>query len=444
MDVTVIGASWRSVDPSALAQLTIAREQRAAALRPMADQLGVDELVYLATCNRVEVILVPRSRTDMRALRRSVFDALVGRAPASGEAERLLRIWQGEGAIEHLCLVAAGLDSARMGESEIVGQVKDAWDAAKDAGLVGDAVSAALGEALRVARSVRPLTEGRVGRVSMAELAIERVRERLVETSGTVAVVGVSPMTEQCARALADQGQRIVVVNRTLARAEQLAAAVGGVARALEDFQQAPDPVEAVIVATGATAPVFSCAHLERLAARAPSGRAPLFVDLSVPPNVRREDAKRADVDYISMDEITRAAASVRSDRLEDYAEARAQVELALAEVRRQRADRLLGPILSQVQLRYRRTALEGVDRLFRRELAGVGPQEREVIQQWAETLARRLAHLPSLGLRDLMHHGGPGAVAAFMASVEPALADELGRTAHAAGLTGLSGTEVD
>jgi len=126
------------------------------------------------------------------------------------------------------------------------------------------------------------------------------------------------------------------------------------------------------------------------------------------------------------MRQITEEAAHDREQLLVEFADARAMVDEALTALRRQNAERLVGPMIAQLRLRYRHTALEGVERLFERNLAGVGEPEREVIRQWAETLARRFAHVPSVGLRDLAFQVGPSAVEAFFDAAEPELVREL------------------
>lgn len=90
--------------------------------------------------------------------------------------------------------------------------------------------------------------------------------------------------------------------------------------------------------------------------------------------------------------------------------------------------------MIAQMRLRYRQTALEGVERLFERDLVGLGETERETIRRWAETLARRFAHVPSVGLRDLVFQAGPSAVEAFFENSEPELARELHEAVERAG----------
>lgn len=433
--IGVVGISWRHGSAEALAALTIPREDREVRLRQLADAAGVQELVYLATCNRVEVAFATDGHTSLNLVRRNVFASLAGREPRPGEAEHTLRAWQGEGAAEHLFLVTAGLDSARVGESEITGQVREAIEQSRQLGLIGAQVETVFTEALKVAKRVRPVTEGRIGKVSLAQVAQRYALERLERTPGRVALVGVSPMTEQCARELRARGIGVIVVNRTLERAQELATAVGGEARSLAAFREAPDGVEALIVATGSREPVFTRADLERLAARTPSALAPLIIDLAVPPNVTPEDAAAADVPRVGMDEITESAAEDRERVLADFGEARAIVDESLTDLRRLMAERLIGPMIADLHRRYRHTAVEGVERLFKQELSALGDAERDAVRRWAETLARRFAHLPSVGLRDLVFQAGPAAVEAFFSHAEPELARELHEAAGRSGV---------
>jgi glutamyl-tRNA reductase len=414
--VAVIGLSWQQQRPDLLARFTIAREDRAARLPGLAAELGTRQLVYLATCNRVEVAFTTDAGVPLPLSRRRLFAALAGHEGRPGEAEHALRAWHGEGAAEHLFLVMCGLESARVGESEIAGQVREALELSRSLALVGPDLEAVFAEALKVARRVRPLTEGRIGKVSLADVALRRVFERLEGTSGPVAVIGIGAMSEQCARALAGRGVPVIIVNRTPERAAALAAELGCTSRALEAFRAAPDGVEALVVATGSREPVLARSHLERLVGRTPSGAAPLIVDFAVPANVTPEDAAAVGVPRIGMDEITAEAASDRERLLLEFADARALVDEGLNELRRLNAERLVGPRIAELRLRYRRTAMEGVERLLGRDLKGLGEPEREVIRRWAETLAGRFAHLPSVGLRQVAIQAGQSAVEAFFA----------------------------
>src|SRR5579862_5288695 len=173
----VVGVSWRRGPTAALAALTIPREQRAARLPELVRSTGLEGLVYLATCNRVEVAFATDGSIPITVARRRIFAALTGHEPRAGESEQLFHLWQAEGAAEHLFLVAAGLDSAQAGESEIAVQVRDAVDESRTLGLLSPRLEHVFSEALKVARRVRPVTDERAGRISVADIALRHVCE---------------------------------------------------------------------------------------------------------------------------------------------------------------------------------------------------------------------------------------------------------------------------
>jgi glutamyl-tRNA reductase len=424
--IGVIGINWRNGGADALARFTVPEGDRDALLNRLAGQLGVSELAYIATCNRVEIALVVEPGARIGPLRRPLFEALAGRPARAGEPEKTFRAWAGEGAAEHLFLVAAGLDSARPGESEITGQVKEAVERSRRVGLLGSRLELVFEHALRVAARVHADTRVADGRVSLAEIALDRLRARVHRTGGAVAAIGVSPMTSRCARALASEGTAVWVVNRTLARAEKLAREIGGRAVSLDAFRDRPEPVEALVSATGASDPVLDRPALERIAAQTPSGEPPLVVDMAIPPDIDPEDAARAGFERIGMNQVIAIAEENRRERLVELADARTLVDAALDDLRQRIIERHLSPVLAALQRRYRRTALEGVERLLRRDLKGLGESEREAVTRWAETLARRFAHIPTAGLRAIAQEGGNQAVEVFLRGLGEELAREL------------------
>jgi glutamyl-tRNA reductase len=422
----MIGVSWRQGGTESLADFTPPQEGLDQRLIDLARAEALDELALIATCNRVELIFARRPGSGQADLRRAVFAFLTGREPAPGEAERRLRAWQGEGAAEHLFLIAAGLDSACVGETEIVGQVKAAHQAARECGLAGTNLDLMFEEALRIAARVRGETRIGAGRVSLAEIATDALRERLARTPGTAALIGVSPMTERTATALAAAGRPFVVVNRSPDKARALAARFGQTHRALADFIADPPPVEALLSATGAEGAVLGREALERLAATTPSGEPPLVVDMAVPGDVDAKACAQLDIERIGMDQIVARADRNRAARLTEAADAREQVDIALGELQERLAEKLYGPLLGALQRRYQRTAEEGIKRLFNKELNALGDEERQAIETWSRVLARRFAHIPCLGLRGLLHAGPVGSIDAFLDGLEPEFADEL------------------
>ena len=425
-DLSVVSISWRQDGVSGLERFALSEDTLADTLRDFAQRAGLAELAYLSTCNRVELIFSRTPATPSRDLRPLVYELLTGSPAAPGDAERTLKAWQGEGACEHLFLVAAGLDSAAVGETEIAGQVRRCHELALDLGLSGPRLELLFEEALKIAAVVRGETGLGSGRISLAEIAVAHIRERLEHTPGKVALVGVSAMTERAAQSLAKLKIPLIFVNRTADKAAACAARFAAEHLSLAEFLREPPAVEAILSATGASKAVLGMAALERLAARTPSGQAPLLIDMAIPADIDPEACRKLKFDRIGMDQITSAAERSREARLLEAGQARELVDEALLRLNDRFAERLYGPLFSALQQRYRHTAREGVQRLLKKELKGLGPKEREAIETWCEVLARRFAHIPCLGLRGLLYNGPDGSLDAFLDGLDPEFADEL------------------
>lgn len=421
----MIGVSWRQGGARSLADFTLDEDRIEENLREFAQDQNLAELGYLATCNRVELIYTRTDATNGVDLRPQAFELLRGRAPLDGEAERRLRAWSGEGAAEHLFLVAAGLDSACVGETEISGQVRRCYERARAMQLSGHALDIVFEEAQRIGARVRGETRLAHGRVSLAEIAAQRLIEHTLDSKQTVALIGASPMTERAAQSLCDAGISLLFVNRTPAKAEELANRFHGTHMGLAQFAASPPAIAAALSATGAPGAVLDRQGLERIR-EAAFGNPLLLIDMAIPPDIDPAACAALGIERLDMDAINEIAESNRAARLVESAQAREHVDEALGKLHDRFAERYYAPLLGTLQQRYQRTAREGVQRLLRKELKGLGEEERAAIQTWCDVLARRFAHIPCLGIRGLVHNGPDGSIEAFIGGLEPEFADEL------------------
>ncbi|MEM8933329.1 MAG: hypothetical protein AAGE94_19220 [Acidobacteriota bacterium] len=428
----IIAANWRRTGTDGLERFTVPPDELAGRLPRLREALGVDELVYLATCNRVEILVVldaPVGDTVSSVeLRRRAFTELVGRRPTAGEAEQMLRLWGGEGALEHLLLVAGGLDSAQLGEREIRGQLRDSHRVARELGISGPLLDWAIDRGLAVAREIERSTHLADGRLSLAGIGLDRVQAHLAERGGRVALVGVSPMTERCGRALVDAGVECSIVNRGADRGEELARRLGVPFRSLDAFLAEPGTWSALVTATGAREPIFGADELRRLITD--RSHPPLVVDFGVPPDVDPRAAAALRIPRVGMESINAEADASRGRRQAEVATAREHIDRALVSLRHELAQRATSQVLAELGRRYRRTAHDGVDRLFRRELRHLDADARQAVEAFALNLAKRFAHVPTLGLRALAAEHGHDAVATFLAASDTELAEVLRRDA--------------
>ena len=419
--IGVVGLSYRHAGVDEVARFAVPRAEVPARLSALRALLKASEILYVGTCNRVEVLYSTENGTPAGDLRQEVFRILTGREPEAGEAARILRAWTGEAAVEHLLLVACGLDSAQTGEREIAAQLRGAWEDSRAAHTSGPILDRLMGEALGMARRVRQLSAG-VHAPSLADLAADRVLQHLAARPERpphemVALLGVSPMTRRCASLLRTARVPLLIVNRTLEAAEELAADVSGEALALDIFRRQPPAVSALILAAGSGTALLDAAALAHLKGSAPY--APLLVDFGVPPNVDPDTARRAGLERVGMHELIELAQGRRLTQLVRLAPVRAAIDERLARLRTELALRAIGPRLAGLRETFEQIAAAEVARALKGELRTLDARERAQLERIGAILAHRLAHLPLAGLRAAAVHAGGDAVAAFFDGVQ-------------------------
>ena len=440
--IGVVGLSYRHAGVDEVARFAVPRAEVPARLPALRALLKAAEILYVGTCNRVEVLYSTEDGIPAGDLRQEVFRILTGREPGPGEASRILRAWTGEAAVEHLLLVACGLDSAQTGEHEIAAQLRGAWEDSRAAHTCGPILDRLMGEALGMARRMRRLSAG-VHSPSLADLAADCVLQHLAgppdppheialsETgertppnkthnfAGTppVALLGVSPMTRRCASLLRTARVPVLIVNRTLEAAEELAAEVSGEALGLDAFRRQPPAVSALVLAAGGGTALLDAAALARLKGSAPY--APLLIDFGVPPNVDPDTARRAGLERVGMHELIELAQGRRLTQLVRLAPVRAAIDERLARLRTELALRAIGPRLAGLRETFEQIAAAEVARALKGELRTLDARERAQLERIGAILAHRLAHLPLAGLRAAAVHAGGDAVAAFFDGVQ-------------------------
>jgi glutamyl-tRNA reductase len=420
--IGVVGLSYRHAGIDEVARLSIPKAHLEGRLAALREALQVSELLYFGTCNRVELLFATHDGEPAGDLREPALAQLSGSRCAPGQASRLLRAWAGESALEHVLLLACGLDSAQAGEREIAAQLRAAWEAARAAGTSGPILDRLMGEALGMASRMQRLQAG-VRAPSLADLAATRVLEHLAGSAATVALIGVSPMTRRCGLALHRAGIPLLIVNRTLAPAAELATSLSGRAVTLDQFREQPAAVAALVLAAGGGEPLLGGRSLQLLvesAQRAQPARSlaqsggPLAIDFGVPPNVDPDEARRAGISRVGMSELVQQVQERRVTELLRLAPVRAAIDERLARLREDMATRAMGPKLAELRGAFERIAADELERAFAGELRGLMEDQRDTLRHLTSRLARRLAHLPIAGLRAAATHASPDVIEAF------------------------------
>jgi glutamyl-tRNA reductase len=394
--VIVVGLNHRSVPLEILEQMNVPAELLPKALHDLISRDNVSEVVLLSTCNRTEIYVVAeRYHGALQDVRNSLAE-LTHLAPE--DFADYLYAFHDAAAVGHLFSVASGLDSAVLGESEILGQVRQAWEAASAEGAAGPALHMLFRHALEVGKRVR--TETGIGRstTSVSTAAVALAAERLGGLAGRrVLVLGAGEMGEGMVGALSASGvAEVLVANRTTERAELLAERVGGRAVPLFDLPAALAGVDVLLTSTGAQSVMVDHADLEgAMAAR--DGAPLLIVDVAVPRDVDPSAGALEGVTLLDMDDLRAFADAGLAERRRESVRARALIDDEVARFHDASTARQVAPVVASLRDRVEAIREAEVARLGR----GLDDEQRAAFERLSRGLVGKLLHEPTVRLKD-------------------------------------------
>lgn len=380
---------------------TAARIDQRTLLETLLEQSHVEEALVLGTCQRFEVFYRSDNSDgtpdDIEAVLPDVFDRGARRA--------------GIDAVEHLLRIACGIESAVLGEDEILGQLRDARRIALDAGGLEGPLEATALRAIRAGERARSETKINEGTVSLGSLTVDHVRaDRGSLSDATVLVIGAGEVAALVTHAFDrsdDTPKSILIANRTHSKAEQLAAAVDGRAVQFDDVNDYLSSVDIMVTATGSRDRIFVHDDLR--------GHDVMIVDLATPRDVEPSVADIGDVSLATIDELT----TTRDTQLERRTAAVSAVTQIIVEecdrLETQLAAGQADDVLADVYTcchQIRETELERAFERLRAIDEELSEQQAAVVEDLSETLVSNLLHHPATTLRENAIDGDLKAVA--------------------------------
>jgi glutamyl-tRNA reductase len=320
----LLGASHHTA-PLAVREKLALDDTRAAALAARLQQTpGIGEFALLNTCNRVEIYGVARDPAALAALRTGVAET-TGCAPA--ELDAVLRLRQNHDVVSHVFSVASGLDSQIVGETEILGQVKGAYETALARSWTGPVLNRVFQKTFQAAKHIRTHTAIGEGQISIASVAVDLAGKIFGDLSPVnILVVGAGDIGVKTVQAFQSRGAKsITVASRTLSKAEEAAAQTGGWAASLAEL---PEVVAAAdIVASSTSAPGLVLTHELVAAAMKRRAARPLFlIDLALPRDIDPTTTSLANVYLYNLDDLAEIAEENLAQREAEVARCKAIV----------------------------------------------------------------------------------------------------------------------
>lgn len=399
MSVLVLGLSHKTASVGLLERVAVSAEQLPKALASLLKRDHVAEAAVLSTCNRVEVYAHVTRYHDGGAELRNFFAEWSG-LPPEDFADRAY-LYHDERAASHLFAVASGLDSMVVGERQIHLQVKQAFAVAEAEGSCGRMLHALFRQALRVGKRARAETGIAVGASSMVDVGLQAAQRVLGDLTGlTVLLLGAGKMGGVGARSVCGRAGRVLIMNRTVAKAERLAERVGGEVLGLASLREGLCQADLVITTTGAPVPLVDCELIAEVMAAPARDRRPLvLLDLAVPRDVDPAANGVEGVTVLDIDAVR--ALTDNGPTGAEAAKARAVVE---EETRRfmawTRAVRV-EPTIAALRARAEDVRHSEIARLAAR-LGDLDERQKEVLDALTRGIVNTLLHEPTMRLKAL------------------------------------------
>ena len=399
MSIVVFGVNHRTGPLALLERVTIADDAIAKTVHGLMSRPNIREVVVLSTCNRTEVYAVAEKFHGAYGDLRDFFCDLGGFS--ADELIPHVYSQHDDAAISHLFEVASGLDSAVLGESEILGQVRIAWERSQREGGALSTLNLLFRHAIETGKRAR--TETSIGRhtASVSHAAVDMARESLGAINGmTVLVVGAGDMGEGVTVALADSGVgQVLVTNRTIAKAQALADRVSGSVTEFYRLAESLCEADVVVTCTGAGSTVIDADMVKNAMLQRPDR--PLFiVDIAVPRDVDSDVANIDGVTLLDLDNLRDWAARGQAQRA---TEALAVRDIIVQEIERfnmETTARQAAPLVAQLHERAEAVRAAEIERQ-NKKLSSLTPEQQDAVDAVTKGIVAKLLHDMSVRLKD-------------------------------------------
>ncbi len=402
MSVIVLGLSHKTAPLEVRERFAIGGDASEAVYDELIRRPSIDEICILSTCNRVEFMV----RGDLtRDPIQEILSLLGSRSLPVREAEPYLYRHADREAVRHVFRVAASLDSMVVGEPQILGQVKEAYNRAKRVGAINGPLDHLLTAAFRVAKRVRQETGiGRMA-VSISYVAVELARKIFGDLDGlSILIIGAGKMSELTARHLRSAGaENIFVVNRTFERAQELAAMFRGEAVPYEKLFELLTRVDIVISSTGSPDYILTKEAAQRVIA-ARKNRPIFFVDIAVPRDIDPDINHIDDMFVYDIDDLQQVADANIKQRQKEAEQAEAIVTEEVDKAMRRIKSHAVAPTI--VSLNRRLEELREAEILrHRSRLGDLTPEQEKALEALTRSLMNKVAHQPIIEMKHLADH---------------------------------------
>jgi len=376
------------------------QQERLAFLR---DELGMEELMYLSTCNRVEFIFHGHAMIDDVFLARFYNLFFGAKTPVSlKEFHAMTEVYEGNHALEHLFRVAASLDSMVVGEREIITQVRDAFDRSRNQKLCSDNIRLVMRKTIETAKRVYTETDIARKPVSVVSLAYKALRDLNVDLDARVVIIGAGKTNRNMGKFLLKHGFRnFVVYNRTESRAAELARDLNGRAAALSELPLHNGGFDVLIACTSSTEPIVTEEIYGALLNGETGGK--VIIDLAVPNEVHENVSSLPGVRYLEVESLQAVAAENLKSRQQEVVKCEQILAESLVEFEQMYQERQVERAMGAIPSKIKEIREHAMGSVFQRELNEMDESSREVLERMMSYFEKKYIGLPMKMAKDIL-----------------------------------------
>jgi glutamyl-tRNA reductase len=402
-ELRVVALTHKHFSLDTIGKFHVADNRREPVLKQLIHQIGIGELMYLSTCNRVEIVFTlphyvcPGVTANMLKLIQPNLNEAEIKSIAA-QAER----FNGMEAAEHMLNVAASLDSAIIGEREIITQLRKAYEECDALGLTGDDLRLMIRQCIQTAKEVFTSTDLAKKPVSVVSLSWEQFRAFNLPTDSRILLIGAGQIIRNFSKFLYEnEYSNLTFVNRTLANASMLCDNFGGKALPLDELQYFTEGFDALISCTGSDNHVVDAALFNTLLNGETSRK--VVIDLAVPADIHSDVISTFEVDYLDMNQIrTRAQENIQY-REQAIADCLPIIQSGLRECEKVHKERRIEKAMTSIPETIKEIRNTALGSVFAKDLETLDDHSRDVLEKIMNYMEKKYISIPMRMAKEVL-----------------------------------------
>jgi glutamyl-tRNA reductase len=399
----VIAFTHKQIELKELGRLVICQENLTEKLQQVKEQFQIAEIFYLATCNRVEFVLVTDQPVDKPYTERFIEALNIGVCNHyMGVFLDGASIYEDQEALNHLLRISCSLESLIVGEKEILPQLRKAYDCCREAGLTGDFLRMVMNCVVKTAKEVYTDTNISKNPISVVSLAYRKLRDLKLCTNARVLIIGAGETNFNISKYLQKHKfSNFSVFNRTISKAQQLAADLNGEAFELEDLKNYHKGFDAIITCTSATEPIIT-PELYSILLNGETDKKTI-VDLAVPNDTAPEVLEQFPVNFIEVHSLNEVAKKNLQERYEELVHAEVIIDQNITEFITMLKQRRIELAMRQVPEKIKEIRNMAMNTVFVDEVQGMDEQSREILEKVINYMEKKYISVPMIMAKDIL-----------------------------------------